>query len=50
VVLRCNSDKYPSTFLWSRQHGVFQPDQNLTSVSGEKQEFPELRLQFELFS
>jgi hypothetical protein len=32
VVLRCNSDKQPSTFQWSRQHGIFQPDQNQTSV------------------
>ena len=32
VILKCNSDRYPSTFLWSRQHGTFNPDISITKV------------------
>lgn len=31
VLLRCNSERYPASFLWSRQDGSFQPDQNITT-------------------
>lgn len=33
VVLRCNSDRYPTKYHWSRQHGKFATGQNITSVS-----------------
>lgn len=33
VVLRCNADRYPATFQWTRQHGQFAVGQNLESVS-----------------
>lgn len=32
VVLRCNADRYPAKFYWSRQHGNFAPGQDITSV------------------
>lgn len=31
VVLRCNSQKYPASYSWSRQHGSFAPDVNTSS-------------------
>lgn len=33
VVLRCNADRYPAIFQWTRQHGQFAAGQNLESVS-----------------
>lgn len=29
--LHCNSNSYPATYLWTRQHGSFQADQNVNS-------------------
>ena len=31
VVLRCNSQKHPATYSWSRQHGTFSPDLDTSS-------------------
>ncbi|KAJ6634940.1 Basement membrane-specific heparan sulfate proteoglycan core protein, partial [Pseudolycoriella hygida] len=31
VVLRCNADRYPAKFYWSRQHGTFAPGQDVSS-------------------
>ncbi|XP_037037177.1 basement membrane-specific heparan sulfate proteoglycan core protein isoform X11 [Bradysia coprophila] len=31
VVLRCNADRYPARFYWSRQHGNFAPGQDISS-------------------
>lgn len=31
VNLKCDSDHYPATFLWTRLHGSFQADQNITT-------------------
>lgn len=33
VVLRCNADRYPAKFSWTRQHGNFASGQDVTSVS-----------------
>uniref|UniRef100_W4VRB4 Putative heparan sulfate proteoglycan 2 n=1 Tax=Corethrella appendiculata TaxID=1370023 RepID=W4VRB4_9DIPT len=30
VLLKCNADRYPSSFQWSRQHGSFHPDTDTT--------------------
>lgn len=32
VVLRCNSQKYPARFQWTRQHGHFASGQITTNV------------------
>lgn len=32
VVLRCNADRYPAKFYWTRQHGNFAAGQDVTSV------------------
>lgn len=32
VVLRCNADRYPAKFYWTRQHGNFAAGQEVTSV------------------
>lgn len=31
VVLRCNSQRHPATYMWSRHHGSFSVEQNVSS-------------------
>lgn len=33
ITLKCNSDRHPRRYHWSRQHGQFSPGQDIASVS-----------------